>query len=162
MGQQQLLLLVLATVIVGLGTVAGIQAFDENQTQSTQDVLTERAVSIASEFKAVTSKPKSLGGFDIVDSKGNTISPKTAIDRASLENYVKPNGNKDQFRVAADGAGNGARCDVSTSSSGPKIDVICDAPNAERQVTVTFEPSASEEITTSYSSSAIDKPSDTL
>ena len=52
MGQQQLLLLVLAIVIVGLAVVAGIQAFAENQKKSNIDGLTMTATRLAVEAQA--------------------------------------------------------------------------------------------------------------
>jgi len=64
MGQQQLLLLVLATVIVGLATVAGIQAFEQGQTRANQDALTSTAVKIASDIQARIKEPSQFGGYD--------------------------------------------------------------------------------------------------
>ena len=64
MGQQQLLLLVLATVIVGLATVAGIQAFEQGSVRANQDALTNTAVKIASDIQAKTKEPKQFGGYD--------------------------------------------------------------------------------------------------
>ena len=49
MGQQQLLLLVLGIVIVGLAVVVGIQAFSENQKKSNADALVNDAIRIASD-----------------------------------------------------------------------------------------------------------------
>lgn len=62
MGQQQLLLLVLATVIVGLATVAGIQAFEQGSQRANQDALTQTAVKIASDIQAQLQEPAQLGG----------------------------------------------------------------------------------------------------
>ena len=73
MGQQQLLLLVLSTVIVGLATVAGIQAFSENQAQADQDALTQRGVTIATDMKAAISKPAQLGGLDKNDNATSAL-----------------------------------------------------------------------------------------
>ena len=64
MGQQQLLLLVLATVIVGLATVAGIQAFEQGQNRANQDALTQQAVKIASDIQAKVKEPSQFGGLD--------------------------------------------------------------------------------------------------
>jgi hypothetical protein len=64
MGQQQLLLLVLATVIVGLATVAGIQAFEQGQTRANQDALTNTAVKVASDIQARIKEPSQFGGYD--------------------------------------------------------------------------------------------------
>ena len=73
MGQQQLLLLVLATVIVGLATVAGIQAFDQGQTRANQDALTTTAVKIASDIQARVKEPSQFGGYDgdLSEAEGN-------------------------------------------------------------------------------------------
>ncbi len=62
MGQQQLLLLILASVIVGLAVIAGIDAFDENQVRSNADAMTTEAVSMASDFQAWALKPAQFGG----------------------------------------------------------------------------------------------------
>lgn len=64
MGQQQLLLLVLATVVVGLATVAGIKAFDKGQKQVSQDARRQVAANILSDVKAHLNKPPELGGFE--------------------------------------------------------------------------------------------------
>lgn len=62
MGQQQLLLLVLGVVIVGLAVVVGIQAFSENQKKANADALVNDAVRIASDAQAWKLKPKAFGG----------------------------------------------------------------------------------------------------
>ncbi|MDX1418969.1 MAG: hypothetical protein R3181_03285 [Rubricoccaceae bacterium] len=62
MGQQQLLLLVLGIVIVGLAVVVGIQAFGENQKKSNADALVNDAVRIASDAQAWVLKPSAFGG----------------------------------------------------------------------------------------------------
>ena len=62
MGQQQLLLLVLAIVIVGLAVVAGIQAFAENQKKSNADGLASTAVRLAVEAQAWLRTPIMRGG----------------------------------------------------------------------------------------------------
>jgi len=62
MGQQQLLLLVLGIVIVGLAVVIGIQAFDENQTNSTTDAMNNEIVRIASDIQTWSLKPQAFGG----------------------------------------------------------------------------------------------------
>jgi hypothetical protein len=62
MGQQQLLLLVLGIVIVGLAVVVGIEAFEENQHKAEIDRHTLAAVSMATEVIAWWQKPAALGG----------------------------------------------------------------------------------------------------
>ena len=62
MGQQQLLLLVLAIVIVGLAVVAGLQAFAENQKKSNIDGLTMTGTRLAVEAQAWLRTPILRGG----------------------------------------------------------------------------------------------------
>ncbi|MEM0961015.1 MAG: hypothetical protein AAGK21_00580 [Bacteroidota bacterium] len=62
MGQQQLLLLVLGIVIVGLAVVVGIQAFSENQAKANLDALVNDGVRIASDVQAWSLKPQAFGG----------------------------------------------------------------------------------------------------
>ena len=64
MGQQQLLLLVLGIVIVGLAVVVGIQAFGENQKKANSDALVNDAIRIASDAQAWNLKPTAFGGGD--------------------------------------------------------------------------------------------------
>jgi hypothetical protein len=62
MGQQQLLLLVLGIVIVGLAVVAGINAFSENQEKSTKDAIVNEGMRIATDVQAWRLKPDAFGG----------------------------------------------------------------------------------------------------
>ena len=62
MGQQQLLLLVLGIVIVGLAVVVGIQAFGENQKKANQDAMVNDGIRIASDAQAWVLKPTAFGG----------------------------------------------------------------------------------------------------
>jgi hypothetical protein len=62
MGQQQLILLVLATVIVGLAIVVGIRAFTENSARANADAMLQDAVRIANDMQAWKKKPAPFGG----------------------------------------------------------------------------------------------------
>jgi len=74
MGQQQLLLLVLGIVIVGLAVVVGIQAFGENQKKANSDALVNDGVRIASDAQAWKLKPAAFGGgADATDWAGLTF-----------------------------------------------------------------------------------------
>jgi hypothetical protein len=143
MGQQQLLLLVLATVIVGLATVAGIQAFDENQSQATQDVLVQRGTEIAVDLKAQFNKPPELGG-------GHTgvAKPKNVLAQMGYEN-----GRDDTVPVKG-AAGSNPECSLSIadgSPSMPKAYIKCMSSEAPQDVTVTLNGNRNGEITTSFS-----------
>jgi hypothetical protein len=118
MGQQQLLLLVLSTVIVGLATVAGIQAFSENQAQATQDAITQKGVSIMSDAKGAFAKPAALGGADSTDT------PKSVAKKLGYGNSAT---------VPVDGASGNANCTIQD----PPTSVKCTAPDAENVQDVT-------------------------
>ena len=62
MGQQQLILLVLATVIVGLAIVVGIAAFTQGGDRANADAMIQDAVTIANDAQAWVQKPKPFGG----------------------------------------------------------------------------------------------------
>ena len=62
MGQQQLLLLVLGMVIVGIAVVAGIQAFSEGKAKADRDAAVSDAMRIISDVQAWKLKPKAFGG----------------------------------------------------------------------------------------------------
>lgn len=62
MGQQQLILLVLGTIIVGVAIVLGIRAFTENSAKSNADAMTQEAVRFANDMQAWKKKPAPFGG----------------------------------------------------------------------------------------------------
>ena len=62
MGQQQLLLLVLGIIIVGLSVVVGINAFSQNQKKSNADAMIVEALNIASSLQSWSLKPAMIGG----------------------------------------------------------------------------------------------------
>lgn len=103
MGQQQLLLLVLGIVIVGLAVVVGIQAFDENQKKANSDALVNDVVRIASDAQAWNLKPTAFGG-------GNGVFTNVDLQKLGYEttgtgtdvNYSNLNGN---FRITVVAAG---------------------------------------------------------
>ncbi|MCS3785433.1 hypothetical protein [Salinibacter ruber] len=139
MGQQQLLLLVLSTVIVGLATVAGIQAFGENQKQATQDALVQRAMSIGSDIAAAARQPSQMGGIKMGD--GNN----TADDKSNVASAI---GLSSAAGISADGAGDNAACKINAPSSG-SLTLKCDddaggsgSYDSGQTVTVTVDPDA--------------------
>ena len=62
MGQQQLLLLVLAVVLVGLAVVVGIQAFDQGRERSRLDQRMARLTDVATRVQAWSQTPSIMGG----------------------------------------------------------------------------------------------------
>src|SRR5690554_6173277 len=77
MGQQQLLLLVLGIVIVGIAVVAGIQAFSEGRDKAQQDAAVTDAMRIISDTQAWKLKPGAFGGgADLTDKSFANVSLK--------------------------------------------------------------------------------------
>lgn len=74
MGQQQLILLVLATVIVGIAIIIGIRAFTENSIKSNSDAMVQDMVRIASDAQAWKQKPAPFGG-QLDDGAGRKANP---------------------------------------------------------------------------------------
>ncbi len=62
MGQQQLLLIVLGIVVVGLAVVGGIQAFSVNQKKANADALVLTGMGIAAEVQVWLRTSKTFGG----------------------------------------------------------------------------------------------------
>jgi hypothetical protein len=143
MGQQQLLLLVLSTVIVGLATVAGIQAFSENQAQASQDALVQRGTAVASEIKGLQGRPSQMGGIDLTSDQSSNPAGDEVARRIGLENNP----------FAAEGAGSGATCEIQGTSGGATADINCSADDANQNVQVTYD-AGDDEVTTDFSSSS--------
>ena len=132
MGQQQLLLLVLSTVIVGLATVAGIQAFSENQKQATQDALVQRGTTIMADIKGAAAKPSQLGGVNLSNDGADAVLDELGYDHdGSASNGAS---------VDVNGASGDASCEVSTSSdnldSGGVAEASCDSPDLSQTIHV--------------------------
>jgi hypothetical protein len=131
MGQQQLLLLVLSTVIVGLATVAGIQAFSENQKQATQDALVQRGTTIMADIKGAAAKPSQLGGVNLSNDGADAVLDELGYDHSSASNGAS---------VDVDGASGDASCEVSTSSNtldgGGVAEASCDSPDLSQTIHV--------------------------
>ena len=64
MGTQQLLLIVLGVIIVGIAVVVGINIFGSNAEQANKDALTQDCLRIASAAQGYYRKPVMLGGGD--------------------------------------------------------------------------------------------------
>lgn len=62
MGQQQLLLLILSAVIVGVAIVMGINMFSENAAQANQDAVMQDCLTIASRAQGWYRRPAAMGG----------------------------------------------------------------------------------------------------
>ena len=135
MGQQQLLLLVLSTVIVGLATVAGIQAFSENQQQATQDALVQRAITLGNDVAAAANKPTQLGGIGTLGSVSTDSDIANAIGIQSLTG------------IDADGAGESAACEIQDANTKTVKCGSNGATSGDVQVSVDVNPGTDDPVT---------------
>ena len=62
MGQQQLLLLILGTIVVGVSIVVGINMFGQSAVQANQDAVLQDVLTIASRAQEWARKPAQMGG----------------------------------------------------------------------------------------------------
>ena len=62
MGQQQLLLVILVTILVGIATVVAINVFGESAEQANADAVRQDLLAAASQAQAIYAKPAQLGG----------------------------------------------------------------------------------------------------
>ncbi len=122
MGQQQLLLLVLATVIVGIATVVGIQAFSQNNVKSNADAMMNDAVRIASDAQAWSQKSQPFGGPEIFGDVGIATFADLGYQTNAAGEYESINGN----------------CGIA-GGTGANLVVTCTNPTLRNQVTATVD-----------------------
>ncbi len=110
MGQQQLLLVILVTIIVGIATVVAIDTFSGAASAANLDAVRQDVASISGGAQGFYLKPKMLGGggSDFTDITFNTIA--FAADSVSSDGlkainangiYVISGGNTTQFTLTA-------------------------------------------------------------
>jgi hypothetical protein len=83
MGQQQLLLIILGVIIVGIAVAVGITMFQDNAISANKDAVTNDLVNLAAKAQQFFRKPVALGGGgnafsgngNNVDSIGVLVSP---------------------------------------------------------------------------------------
>lgn len=71
MGQQQLLLIVLGVIIVGIAIVVGINLFNANAEESAKDTMASEGTNLAALAQQFYKKPVALGGGGNVFSNAN-------------------------------------------------------------------------------------------
>jgi len=62
MGQQQLLLLVLAAIFVGIAVLLGISMFQDNAAQANLDAVIQRCLNLGAQSQAWYKRPTAMGG----------------------------------------------------------------------------------------------------
>ncbi len=115
MGQQQLLLIVLAVIIVGISLVVGIQMFSANAATANVDSVINDLMNLAAKAQQFYLKPKSMGGGGL-SFKSITIEDLTT--KPTNENGTYKIRRKRRKRLVLigegnfDGDGDGKNCKV--------------------------------------------------
>ena len=104
MGQQQLLLIILGVIVVGIAVAVGITMFSDSAISANRDALTNDLVNLASRAQQYYRRPVALGGG------GNTFTGLTAdlTGLAKLTNKTSNGNGTYSISTAAGGTGTSA------------------------------------------------------
>ncbi len=106
MGQQQLLLIVLGVIIVGIAVVVGINVFTASASQANKDAVVADLTNIAAMAQQFYRKPAALGGG------GNTFTgfavPTSLSPTANMTGIVTLTPGAQSITLAASGTEKGA------------------------------------------------------
>ena len=94
MGHQQLLLIILGVIVVGIAVVAGVALFDDNAVSANRDAVSADLASLAGRARQYFQRPASTGGG------GNSFVGLTA-DAAGLARLTSLPGGKNENGVYA-------------------------------------------------------------
>jgi Tfp pilus assembly protein PilE len=101
MGQQQLLLIILGVIVVGIAVAVGITMFSDSAISANRDALTNDLVNLASRAQQFYRRPTSLGGG------GNSFNLLTA-DAAGMKRLTNNASNANgTYTIALAGSGTG-------------------------------------------------------
>lgn len=145
MGQQQLLLLVLGIVIVGLAVVVGINAFGENQKRANADAMVNDGLRIASDVQAWALKPEQFGGaggWSGVDVSGTFFRDEIGYTDVDGEDYVNVNGT---FEIGSTGSGDDIEVQIrgeNTSQDNEVYISVCGVRSGDIFTNIVYEPGA--------------------
>jgi hypothetical protein len=91
MGQQQLLLIILGVIVVGIAVVVGITMFQDNAVSANRDAVTNDLVNLGARAQQFYRRPTSLGGgqnsFTLLGSDMSKL-----VNGATAASWINPNG----------------------------------------------------------------------
>jgi hypothetical protein len=91
MGQQQLLLIILGVIVVGIAVVVGITMFQDNAISANRDAVTNDLVNLGARAQQFYRRPISLGGgqnsFDLLGTDMSKL-----VNGATGSAWTNPNG----------------------------------------------------------------------
>lgn len=123
MGQQQLLLIVLGVIIVGIAIVAGIGMFNAGAEEATKDELVAQSIAIGANAQQYYKKPEAMGGGGL-DFTGYIIPPKMAATENGA--YTLTAGDQTITITATPNANLGYTWTVSTTVDADEITASVD------------------------------------
>jgi hypothetical protein len=91
MGQQQLLLIILGVIVVGIAVVVGITMFQDNAISANRDAVTNDLVNLGARAQQFYRRPTSLGGGQNSFTTLGTDMSKL-VNGATAAEWVNPNG----------------------------------------------------------------------
>jgi hypothetical protein len=96
MGQQQLLLVILGTIIVGIAITVGLTMFKANAVESSRTAMINDLGYYAMRARQMYYKPKNLGGMDR-DFRGITLNMLTTLSENENGRYYIESSSKDSI-----------------------------------------------------------------
>ena len=112
MGQQQLLLIILGVIVVGIAVAVGITMFSDSATNANRDAMTNDLVNLASRAQQYYRRPTSLGGG------GNTFGGLTATTAGIARLTNQPKNGNGSYYITALGGGTGTAASVDIEGLG--------------------------------------------
>ena len=115
MGQQQLLLIILGVIVVGIAVAVGITMFSDSATNANRDALTNDLVNLASRAQQYYRRPTSLGGG------GNSFALLTANAAGIALLTNKPLNGNGSYYIKTAGSGTGTAAVVELEGLGNEL-----------------------------------------
>ncbi len=115
MGQQQLLLIVLGVIIVGIAVVVGINLFNANAEESAKDTLVSEGTNLGAMAQQYFKKPTALGGGG--NSFAGFVIPAKLLTTPSATWVATPNAAVSCVFVGTPSAGSGYKFTVTVTAT---------------------------------------------
>jgi hypothetical protein len=132
MGQQQLLLIILGAVVVGIAVVIGITMFQDNAISANRDAVTNDLVALGVRAQQYYRRPPAVGGGG---TSFENLTMEKLVGPASGSQWVNPNG-----KYELDGSGTKTEVDLKgigfEINKGTFVEVHCRVTPDSLQTTV--------------------------
>jgi hypothetical protein len=133
MGQQQLLLIILGVIVVGIAVVVGITMFQDNAISANRDAVTNDLVNLGARAQQFYRRPTSLGGGQNSFTALGTDMRKL-VNGAQAANWINPNGT---YAISSGGDQEITLTGTGTEKvSGSNVEVTCRVTPDSIQTTV--------------------------